>query len=341
MTPIRVGVVGATGSTGVELISLLLRHPAVELVALSSVNHVGKIFSELFPKFRGRVDLPLVETAEIKSSSLDLIFLAVPHGVGMSLVKEWASTNFKIIDLSADFRLLNAVDYKQWYKWEHSYSEGLKRAVYGLPELFRDQIAAAQLVANPGCQPTCALLALAPLLQNGWVELQSIIIDAKSGASGAGSRVRKATQFMNIYNNVSARSLKKHRHTVEIESYLSELAGESLTLQFTPHLLPIDRGILMTIYAKPSEQFESMELLELYQQYYKNKPFVEICQHPPMLRDVQHINNCHIYPTYDERTGNILIVAAIDNLLKGSAGQAVQNMNVMMGWEETLGLSDL
>lgn len=333
----KVAVVGATGFTGLELVERLHKHPLVELVALTSVSHIGQLFSEIQPKFKGRIDLPLIAIEQLAKLSLDIVFLAVPHGIGMELVKRWKAAPFRIIDLSADFRLELEEDYENWYRQKHSYAEGLKSAVYGLPELFEQEVAQAKLVANPGCQPTCALLALAPLLDTDLIASKSIIIDAKSGASGAGAKLRKATQFMNIYNNVSVRSLQKHRHTIEIEHYANKLSKTPLVVQFTPHLLPIDRGILTTIYLQAKRLVNTKDLIELYQHFYQNQPFVQIVDHPPDLKAVQHSNNCLIYLTYDERTENIIIIAVIDNLVKGAAGQAVQNMNIMLDWAEDLG----
>lgn len=333
----KIGIVGATGFTGLELVERLSKHPLVELVALTSVSHAGQLFSEVHPRFKRQLDLPLLTVEDLSNLSLDLVFLAVPHGVGMKLVEQWEGVSFRIIDLSADFRLELEADYEKWYRQKHSYAKGLEKAVYGLPELFEKDIASAQLVANPGCQPTCALLALAPLLAANVDIYPSIIIDAKSGASGAGARLRKATQFMNIHNNVTVRSLKKHRHSIEIESYLNKLSENPVIVQFTVHLLPIDRGILTTIYVQAKKPIDSTNLLKLYQQYYQNKPFVEVVTHSPALKTVQFSNNCVIYPTYDERTGNIILISVIDNLVKGAAGQAIQNMNLMMGWTETMG----
>ena len=334
----KIGIVGATGYTGSELVRILATHPDVDIAVITSESRDGEKFSDVHPFFHGIVDQPLFKAEKVHEMDLDLVFLALPHGVSMEYVKQFANKDFKIVDFSGDFRLDSPQTYEQWYGKPHSYAAGFNSAVYGLPELYTDRIRQASLVANPGCYPTSAILALAPLLQRGLIDRKSIIIDAKSGTTGAGVKASDTTHFSNVNDNFRAYGLKRHRHTAEIEGVLGEQAKNGLTVQFTPHLLPVDRGILSTIYARPSGQAGGQELKSLYHDFYDDKPFVRICDAPPAIKDVRGSNFCNIFADFDERTGNILVVSTIDNLVKGAAGQAVQNMNLMLGFDETSGL---
>ncbi len=389
MRKINVGVIGATGYTGSEIVRILSQHRGVEIALITSESRAGEKFSDVHPFFQGIVDDVLVtaarlEEAENDDDGLDLVFLALPHGVSMDFVKRFAGHRFRIVDFSGDFRLASAEVYEQWYPKKHVYPGGFRDAVYGLPELFSDKIRDARLVANPGCFPTGAILSLAPLVHNGLIKQDGIIIDSKTGVTGAGIKASATNMFSNVNDNIKAYGLKKHRHTIEIQSILEELAQgrpdadsheKSVPVQFTPHLLPVDRGILTTGYVRPNasgkkllgigagtgdsvsavagsrtEQVKSAlhveaagkaRLQRLYLEYYRNMPFVRITEQPPTLKDVRASNYCNIYIDYDERTGNIIVISAIDNLVKGAAGLAVQNMNVMFGFDEMEGLAHI
>ncbi|MDY0085018.1 MAG: N-acetyl-gamma-glutamyl-phosphate reductase [Bacteroidales bacterium] len=337
----RVGIVGASGYTGSELTRILAQHPQVEICAITSESHSGKAFSDLHPFFRGIVDQKLITADEISGMELDLVFLALPHGVSMEYVQKFEHESFRIIDLSGDYRLNDPETYEQWYGKIHSFTEAFEGAVYGLPELFADQIKNAQLVANPGCFPTSAILPLAPLVSAGLIDSKGIIIDSKTAVSGAGIKPKEANLFSNVNDNFKAYGLKKHRHTIEMKQILDRFSDEGNSLQFTPHLLPVDRGILSTIYVQPKSNIELAPLRQLYQNFYGNKPFVRLCENPPAVKDVRASNYCDIFVDYDPLTNNIILISVIDNLVKGAAGQAVQNMNIMFGFDERQGLSHI
>ncbi len=335
---IKVAIVGASGYTGSELVRFLAFHPEVEIHMITSEQHAGKRFSDLHPAFAGICDLQLVSAEEVPNNDPDLCFLALPHRVAMDFVARWQNADFKIVDLSGDFRLSSAKVYEEWYDKKHVSPELVPQVPYGLPELHRDKIRKAQIVANPGCYPTAATLALAPLAQPGWVDPQSWIVDAKSGTTGAGIKVSKTTHFSNVSDNFKAYGLKTHRHTIEIEENLGQLYGEPVRVQFTPHLLPVDRGILATAYAKALKPFEEDELQDHYRSFFEGEPFIRIREEGPDLKQVRGTNYCDIYPTYDKRTRRILVISVIDNLVKGAAGQAIHNMNLMFDLPETTGL---
>lgn len=338
----KIGIVGASGYTGSELARILIHHPNAEIIHITSESHKGKRFSDLHSQFSGILDLSLVGADEIEVGGLDVIFLALPHGVSMTFVKKWADSGVRIVDLSGDFRLSTQAVYKEWYKKDHVFPEGIKNAVYGMPELHAEKIKTAELVANPGCYPTASILGLAPLFAAGWIDPRSVIIDAKSGLTGAGIKASTVTHFSNVNENFKAYGISNHRHTIEIEEQLSFLLKNSINLQFTPHLLPVDRGILATSYAQPGETDVSQEKLdELYINYFQDKPFVRLRQNGPSLKDVRGSNYADIYPVWDNRTKRIIIVSAIDNLVKGAAGQAVHNMNIMLGLNEITGLDNI
>lgn len=341
MLKIKVAVVGATGYTGSELVRLLHDHPQAEISYITSESRAGEKFSDVHPFFRGIVDQQLVKAEQIKEQDIDLAFLALPHGVSMDFVKLFDGKSFRIVDFSGDFRLSSAALYEEWYKKKHSYEEGFAQAVYGLPELFAEQIKNARLVANPGCYPTSAILGLAPLVKEGLVKGNPVIIDAKSGITGAGVKASNTTHYANVNDNFKAYGLKSHRHTIEIQGVLETLDTAISPVQFTPHLLPVDRGILSSMYVRPAKTISRNELNELYLRFYKDKPFVRICEQAPSIKDVRGSNYCNIYVDFDERTGNLMVISTIDNLVKGAAGQAVQNMNLMFGFEETTGLHQI
>ena len=341
MKKYKIAIVGASGFTGSELSRLLVRHPQVEIKAITSETHTGKPFSELHPQFFGILDIPLVHADQVSNLEVDIIFLALPHRVSMEYVAKWKKLSAKIIDLSGDFRLSTPEVYKDWYQKTHTFPEGFDRAVYGLPELFGGQIAKASLVANPGCYPTASILALAPLFAAGLIEEKDVIIDAKSGLTGAGIKANESTHFSNVNENFKAYGIGVHRHTIEIEEQLSAVGKTKSTVQFTPHLLPVDRGILVTAYAKPKKNLSQQELDDLYRRFYAEKPFVRLRNSPPGIKDVRGSHYCDIFPTWDERTQRVIIISAIDNLLKGASSQAVHNMNLMLGLEESTGLQHI
>jgi len=337
----RIGIIGATGYTGSELVRILVNHPEVEIALITSESRAGEKFSDIHTSFRGIVDIILQPASQVEKTDLDLVFLALPHGVSMDFVKKYHQKPFKIVDLSGDFRLDSSKVYQEWYQKEHVFPEGLEHAVFGLPELNRENIKQSELVANPGCFPTTAILGLAPLLSEGIVESRGIIVDSKTGVTGAGVKPKEVTHFPNVNDNFKAYGLKKHRHTIEIQDTLNKLSSDEVNLQFTPHLLPIDRGILSTIYARPVKEVTTADLNALYLRYYEGHPFVRITPEAPSIKDVRASNYCDIFITYDERTGNIMVLSAIDNLVKGAAGQAIQNMNLMLGLDETTGLKQV
>lgn len=339
MKILKIGIVGATGYTGSELVRLLHNHPLAEVAAIASHSQVGVSFSTIHPSFLGIEDRMLESMDVLKDRDLDLIFLALPHRVSMQVVADLGLDGPKIIDLSGDFRLHSADVYQKWYGTEHVAAELLSQAVFGLPELHREQIRTAKLVANPGCYPTASILTLYPLLKQGLVRIRGLIVDAKSGVTGAGAKAKESTHFPSVFGDFSAYSLLSHRHTPEIEQELSGAAGEEVQLLFTPHLLPIDRGILVTAYAEPVEGVTHDQVIEAYQQAWGDEPFVRLLDHSPSVKAVRGSNFCDVHTTLDPRTGRILALGAIDNLVKGAAGQAIQNMNLMFGLDETLGLT--
>ncbi|MCH7414839.1 N-acetyl-gamma-glutamyl-phosphate reductase [Belliella sp. R4-6] len=337
----RIGIIGATGFTGSELARLLCQHPEITIKHITSETHKGKLFSDLHPQFLGILDQQLESADVIENSEVDVLFLALPHGVSMDFVKKWEHKNCKIIDLSGDFRLSTPAVYKSWYQKDHVFTKGFENAVYGQPELFADQIKNSTLVANPGCYPTASILSLAPLFQSGLIVEDSVIIDAKSGLTGAGVKASDTTHFSNVNENFKAYGLGVHRHTVEIEEQFSILGKQNIQVQFTPHLLPVDRGILVTAYAKTNKKLDQESITKIYQDCYKEKPFVRLRKMAPGIKDVRGSHYCDIFPFWDERTQRVIVVSAIDNLLKGAASQAVHNMNLMLGFEEKTGLEQI
>jgi N-acetyl-gamma-glutamyl-phosphate reductase len=334
----KVSIIGASGYTGSELARILINHPEIEIVSITSETHKGKRFSDLHGQFSGIIDFELISAEDVNVDAVDVVFLALPHGVSMKFVKRWADKGVKIIDLSGDFRLSSPEIYEAWYKKEHTFHEGFKNAVYGMPELFSSAISSATLVANPGCYPTASILSLAPLFAAGLGNHDGAIIDAKSGVTGAGVKASNTTHFSNVNDNFKAYGIGNHRHTVEIQEQLSFLLKNSVNLQFTPHLLPVDRGILATSYLSVDGEMNQEDLLSLYKNFYKNKPFVRIRKEPPAIKEVRGSNYADIYPFWDERTKRAIVITAIDNLVKGAAGQAVHNMNIMLGLNESIGL---
>jgi len=337
---IRIGIVGASGYTGVELARLLCHHPDVTLTVATSRQYKGKKLADAYPNLAGLVDIVCEDpVTEDLVERADLFFTAVPHQTAMAIVPDLLKAGKKVIDLSADFRLHDAGVYEKWYQ-KHTAQEYLAEAVYGLPELHREQIANTRLVANPGCYPTSVILGLAPLLQAELIDPETIIADSKSGTSGAGRTAQTGTLFCEVTEGFKAYKVAAHRHTPEMEQEISELCKKPVTISFTPHLLPISRGILSTIYAKLSRPVTDNELYELYLNFYRNEAFVRLCGKDtfPATQFVRGSNFCDVGFKTDNRTGRIIVLAAIDNLVKGAAGQAVQNMNLMCNLPETSGL---
>ncbi|MGA2775431.1 MAG: N-acetyl-gamma-glutamyl-phosphate reductase [Candidatus Omnitrophota bacterium] len=334
---IDVGIVGATGHTGEELIGILLKHPYVRIAKLYNTSVEPQVISDVFPKFRGRLDLP-VKQLNIKEAILncDLIFLALPHTVSMTITSKLLKAGMRVIDLSADYRLTDVKIYEKFYKAKHQDKTNLKYAVYGLPELYRAKIRDASLVANPGCYPTAAILSLAPLAAFNLIEPDSIIIDAKSGVSGAGKRLEKSLLFSEVYEDFKTYKVNAHQHIPEINQVLSRLSGKRINITFVPHLLPLDRGILETIYVRKIKKIQ--DILGLYRKFYKKEPFVRIKKEGefPRIKDVAGTNFCDIGIKDDGN--NLVIVSAIDNLIKGASGEAVQNMNIMFKFPESAAL---
>lgn len=339
---LRVGIVGATGYSGVELIRILLNHPEAEISRLYSSSTEGAALASLFPHVQG-LAVPNLEKidAEDMAAHNDIIFLATPAGVSAELTPKLLSHQVKVIDLSGDFRLRSASVYKQWYKKEPADEALLQQAVFGLHEWNTEKIANAQLIANPGCYPTATLLGLLPLAKSGWVDSASWIIDAKSGVSGAGRGVSLGVHFSEVNENLSAYKIGVHQHTPEIEQELALQTGQETMIQFTPHLIPMTRGILITAYATLSEAVTETDIQKLYEETYAGKPFVRVRSlgSHPRTKDVYGSNFCDIAIHLDKRTGRVIIISVIDNVVKGAAGQAVQNMNTMFGLKETTGLS--
>jgi len=338
---IRVSIVGASGYTGRELIKILLKHPNVKIAYLTSETYKGKRISEVHKRLAGFIDkrFEKLNIAKVAQDS-DSIFLALPHGKSQKPVAEFLKKGKKIIDLSADYRLKDKSLYEKWYGFRHSYPRLLKKVVYGLPEIYKEEIEKSSLVANPGCYPTGVILGVAPLLARRLGDGNSIIADAKSGVSGAGRTLDIAYHFSECHENLTAYSVGKHRHIPEIEQELSKISKEKTTISFTPHLVPMDRGILSTIYVNLKGKISFDRIWSLYKEYYRKAPFVRILPKStfPEVRDVVETNFCEIGLMVDERTNRIIVITAIDNLVKGASGQAIQNMNLMSGFRETEGL---
>jgi len=337
---IKVGIYGGSGYTGEELLRLLVSHPGAKVVAATSRRFAGVPVAEVYPVFSGLTDLVYTDASpEAVADLVDIVFLALPHGVSMEFAPIFLKAGRKVIDLSADFRIHAEATYEAWYG-RHKAPGMLQEAVYGLPELHRESIRNTRLVANPGCYPTSIILGLAPVLKSRWIDTDSVIADSKSGVSGAGRDPQIASLYCEVAGGFKAYKVGGHRHTPEIEQELSALAEREMKISFTPHLLPVKRGILSTIYAKLSKDVTAEEATALYQAFYREEPFVRICRSGqfPNLSSVVGSNYCDIGVTVDKRTGRIIIVSAIDNLIKGASGQAIQNMNLMCGLKEETGL---
>lgn len=338
---IRVAIVGSTGYGGVELIRLLQQHPQVAITSVISSSSAGEPIAKGFPHLHQIMcdTLDGVDPQDIKQKA-DVVFTATPSGVSAKLVPQLLEAGLKVIDLSGDFRLKDSDDYKTWYQHDPVDPQVLAQAVYGLCEWYGDQVRDVQFISNPGCFATAALLGLAPALQAGWLEPDSIIIDAKSGVSGAGRGASLGVHYSEINENFKAYKIAKHQHTPEIEQVLGDICGEPITLSFTPHLVPMTRGIMCTMYGKLKGEYTEADLVHLYNEVYEGRRFVRVRPEGtwPATKEVTGSNYCDIGFVVDPRTKRVTIIAVIDNVVKGAAGQAIQNLNLMMGWDETTGL---
>lgn len=336
---IKVGIIGATGYAGVELIRILLNHPQAELAAVSSVSFEGKAVSEVYPSLYGLCDMPCCPAQEAIEKS-DVVFACVQHGISQEFAAQCAARNTAFIDLGADFRLKEETDYAQWYGGAYTHRELHNQAVYALPELFRAEIQNAHILANPGCYPTSVALGLAPALRDGLIEPQGIVIDSKSGVTGAGRSPSETTHFPNCNEAFSPYKIAAHRHTPEIEQTLSAVAGEPIRVVFVPHLLPVNRGIISTMYARLKAGVTEEQIRSAYEEAYCQERFVRVSEagKTANLRNVRCSNFCDISLHIDPRTGTLIVVSALDNMVKGAAGQAVQNMNLLFELPEDAGL---
>jgi N-acetyl-gamma-glutamyl-phosphate reductase len=338
---IKVGIVGGTGYTGVELLRLLALHPNVELAVITSRGEAGMPVAEMFPSLRGFVDLKFSDPATANLAACDVVFFATPHGVAMSQAQALLAANVKVIDLAADFRLQDTAVFEKWYKMPHSCPDILANAVYGIPELYREKIKSAQVIGNPGCYPTTVLLGLAPLLEQGLIDFSApIIADSKSGVSGAGRKAEVPTLFAESSDTMKAYGVAGHRHHPEIHAQLTQLSGTDVQLLFVPHLIPMIRGMLSTIYVKLADVAKNVDLQALYQQRYVHESFVDVMPTGslPETRSVRGSNVLRIALHPKPQTDYLTLVVIQDNLVKGAAGQAVQNMNIMFGLAESTGL---
>ncbi|AMV39958.1 N-acetyl-gamma-glutamyl-phosphate reductase [Planctomyces sp. SH-PL62] len=337
--PVGVAVVGASGYAARELIQILLKHPGVRVTVATSRQDESPRLDAIHPSLAKRIDLACEPfDADRVAERAQFAFLALPHTASMAVVPSLRERGVKVIDLSADYRLTDAQVYEDWYGHAHTDADGLKSAVYGLPELFRSQIPAADLIANPGCYTSTSILALAPLVAEGLIERTGVIIDAKSGVSGAGRSPKLGTHFPECNESFSAYNVGRHRHTPEIDQILTTAGGEGEAVEviFTPHLVPMDRGIFATIYARPIKPAVEHDLLELYRSFYADSPFVRVINHLPATKDSAFTNFCDI--TVRVVRGRIVVLACLDNLIKGASGVAVQNLNLMLGAPETTAL---
>ena len=334
---IRVAIIGASGYTGAESIEIILRHGEAELTYLTALPEECGAVEDVFPQFKGRCSLA-IELLDIdKLSNLaDVALCCLPHKVSMGFVPKLLDAGLKVIDFSADYRIKDVATYEKYYV-KHTDTENLKQAAFGLPELFREQIKNASLVANPGCYPTGASLAVAPLLKAGLVETEMIIVNAVTGASGAGKNPSVKFHFPNMNENLFPYGIGTHRHSPEIEQITSEVAGKKVTVLFQPHVGPFDRGILSSVYCKPKKKLDNERLQKLYRDFYQGEPFVQILKNAPAVKDVAGTNYCHVFPAFLKDM--FVCFSAIDNLVKGASGQAIQNMNIIFGLDEKMGLT--
>ncbi|EML6322526.1 N-acetyl-gamma-glutamyl-phosphate reductase [Bacillus cereus] len=340
----KVAIIGATGYGGIELIRLLEQHPYFSIASLHSFSQVGECITNVYPHLRNVLVHTLQEIdVETIGKEAEIVFLATPAGVSAELTPKLLAEGLKVIDLSGDFRMIDPSSYELWYKRPAAKEEILRKAVYGLSEWKRTEIQKANLIANPGCFATATLLAIAPLVRSSMIEEDSIIIDAKSGVSGAGKTPTTMTHFPELYDNLHIYKVNQHQHVPEIEQMLTEWNSESQPITFSTHLIPISRGIMITLYAKVKQKMEIKQLQKLYEETYEQSPFIRICKQGkfPSPKEVRGSNYCDIGIAYDERTERVTVVSVIDNMMKGAAGQAIQNANIIAGLEETTGLQHM
>lgn len=337
---IKVGIVGGTGYTGVELLRILSKHPQVELVAITSRSEQGLAVADMYPNLRGHVDLKFTVPDHAALAQCDVVFFATPHNVAMQTVPDLVKRGVRIIDLSADFRIRDAELWSKWYGEPHTAPDLLAKAVYGLPEMNRDRIRDAQLVAAPGCYPTSVQLGFLPLLENGWIDSNRLIANSASGVSGAGRQAKIDNLFAEVNDSYKAYGVSGHRHLPEIEQGLADIAGKPVQLTFVPHLLPIVRGIHSTLYAELTSDIPLEQLQQVFEQRYANEPFVDVLPKGvlPQTRGVKGSNLCRISVQRPQGRNTVVVLAVIDNLVKGASGQAVQCMNIMCGLPEKQGL---
>lgn len=337
---IKVGIIGATGFAGLELCRIILSHPDAELSSVGSVSFEGKPISDVYPSLYGICNL-ICENSENVINKSDVIFACVQHGLSQEFAKICSDKGKAFIDLGADFRLESPDDYEEWYGKDFIYPELHKKAVYGLPEIFRDKIKTTKIIANPGCYPTSIALGLYPALCSKLIDKNNIHIDSKSGVTGAGRKATNTSHFPNCNESFSPYKIAQHRHTPEIEQTLSKIYGENINILFVPHLLPINRGIISTIYAKINSDVKKDDIFKVYQNTYKDEQFVRVLEDGNVsnLRNVKNSNYCDISLHVDEKTNTLIIISAIDNMVKGAAGQAVQNMNLIFDLPENAGIS--
>ena len=337
----KVGIIGSTGYAGAEIVRILMNHPEAEIIWYGSRSYVDKKFSEVFGNmFQIVEDVCKGENISELSEKADVIFTATPQGLCASLVNEEILEKTKIIDLSADFRIKDVAAYEKWYQINHPTPQFIPEAVYGLCEINRDKIKSARLIANPGCYPTCSFLSIYPLAKEGLIDMNSIIINAKSGTSGAGRGAKVANLYCEVNESIKAYGVATHRHTPEIEEQLSYASGEDVVINFTPHLVPMNRGILVTAYANLKKDITEDEMFDIYHSYYDKEYFVRVLDKGicPETRWVEGSNFVDVGIKKDSRTNRVIMMGAMDNLVKGAAGQAVQSMNIMFGLDEACGL---
>ncbi len=334
---VRVAIIGASGYTGLESIEIILRHPEAELVYLTALPEECGLASDVFGQLKGRCDMRIEPLKFDKlGAEADVALCCLPHKVSMGFVPKLLAAGVKVIDFSADYRLKDVTVYEQFYEVKHTDTKNLPVAAFGLPELFRGQIKGAKLVANPGCYPTVAMLAVAPLLKNGLVDTKSIIVNAVTGVSGAGKNPSEHFHYPNMNENLFAYGVGSHRHMPEMEQIATQVAGEQVQILFQPHVGPFDRGILSTVYCEPVKELDDEKLKAIYETFYRSEPFVQVTSAPPAVKNVAKTNYCHVFATMVK--GKVVCFSAIDNLVKGASGQAVQNMNIIFGLDESLGL---
>lgn len=338
---IKVAICGGSGYTGAELLRILSGHPEVEITTVTSEKSAGKKVTDLFQhlhKYSYLIYEPLDKEKILNKA--DVFFMALPHGASQEAVDYFFKKGKKVIDLSADYRLSDTAIYEEWYKTAHNYADTLKNAVYGLPELHREKIKQSSLIANPGCYPTSAILGLYPAIKEGMVDIENIVIDSKSGTSGAGRKADVGFSYCEVNEGFKAYGIAVHRHTPEIEQELSKITVKKIKINFTPHLVPMDRGIVSTMYAKMLKKLETAEIISVYKKYYDAEPFINVLDEGifPNTKNVRGSNFVDIGLKVNNRTNTLIVVSAIDNLVKGASGQAVQNMNIIMGFKETIAL---